>query len=179
MEVLIALRSNRRPALLLLFLLYKFELLSRSFRLRHLLLLLLKVFINEREHRHVILGLECSLELIHLVADVVADLDRPIITDLELLAMPVLQDSLACLVSALDLLAPFLVNLDLCEEHKLLAVVASHADDLEELLQNVRALPRSQDPRALEWTVLLPPGDALLAEELTAVLALHRLLKDL
>ena len=41
------------------------------------------------------------------------------------------------------------------------------------------ALPRSQDPRALEGTVLLPPGDALLAEELPAVLALHRLLKDL
>jgi len=86
---------------------------------------------------------------------------------------------LASLIRALDLFAPLFVLLNLIEENELLAVVACYANDLEELFEDVRALPCSQNPWALKRTVFLPSGDALFTEELPAVLAFHRLLQNL
>lgn len=63
--------------------------------------------------------------------------------------------------------------LDLREKDKLIAVVALDLEDLDELFQNVGARPDSQWPGALEWTLLLPSGDALLTEELPAIVTFH------
>jgi hypothetical protein len=57
--------------------------------------------------------------------------------------------------------------------------VALDLDDLEELLEHVGTLPGPEHPRTLKGTVLFPSGDALVAEELAAVLTLHRVLEDL
>ncbi len=43
----------------------------------------------------------------------------------------------------------------------------------------MRAWPHSQLPRALKWTILLPLLNAWLAEQLTAVVALHRVSQNL
>jgi len=57
--------------------------------------------------------------------------------------------------------------------------MACHSNDLKELFENMRTMASSEDSRALKWTVLLPPGDALFTEKLPAVFAFHWILKDL
>ena len=68
---------------------------------------------------------------------------------------------------------------NLAEEHQLLTVVAGDLQDLDKLLEYVRAWPHSKLTRALERTVLLPLRDAALAEELPTVVAFHRLDRNL
>ena len=58
-------------------------------------------------------------------------------------------------------------------------MVALDLQDLDELLQNMRAGPYPQLAWALERTVLLPLRNAGFAEQLPAVLALHGLDRDL
>ena len=66
--------------------------------------------------------------------------------------------------------------LNLREEDELLTTVTHNLDDLEKFLEDVRAWAHSQNTWTLEGTILLPPGDALLAEKFAAVVALHRVL---
>jgi len=142
------------------------------------LLLLGEVLLEEEEGLVTVGVLEHLLEAEHLVADVVAHLDLLVLVE-ELLAAAELEDHVALLVGALVLLAPLLVLLDVREEHKLLAKVAGDLQDLDELLQDVRAGPDAQLPGALVGAVLVPHADAVLAKQLAAVVALHRVDRDL
>ena len=74
------------------------------------------------------------LQLVHLVADVITDLNCLIVVDLELFTASILKDGLAGLVRALDLLAPLFMFFYLREEDQIFTTVAVHFYDLEELL---------------------------------------------
>ena len=141
--------------------------------------MLRKKLVDESEYSSRVLGFHSLLELIHLIANVVADLDSLLIVDLEFLPTAVLQDRSTGLASALDLFAPFLMVLDFGEKDQILASVAHDFDDLKEFLEDMRAWPHSQDPWTLEGAILLPSGYAFLTEEFPTVVALHRVLQDL
>ena len=141
--------------------------------------MLRKELVDESEDSGWVLGLHCLLKLVHLIANVVAHLDGLLIVDLEFLPASVLQDRATSFTSALDLFAPFLMVFNFGEKDKVLASVAHNFDDLEELLEHMRAWSHSQDPWALEGAILLPTGDTFLAEEFSAVVTLHRVLQDL
>ena len=98
---------------------------------------------------------------------------------LEFLAAAVLQDHLALLVRALVFLAPFFVLLDVGKKDQLFAIVARDLEDLDELLKDVRAWTDSELARALEGAVLLPLRDTAFAEELPAIIAFHRVDRNL
>jgi hypothetical protein len=142
-------------------------------------LVLRKELVDEGEDCGWVLGFHRLLKLVHLIANVVAHLDGLLIIDLEFLPASVFQDRTTSFTSALDLFAPFLMVFNFREKDKVLAGVAHNFDDLEELLEYMGAWPHSQDPWALEGAILLPTGDAFLAEEFSAVVALHRVLQDL
>jgi len=141
--------------------------------------MLRKEFVDESEDSGRVLGLHRLLKLVHLIANVVAHLDGLLIIDLEFFPAAVFQDRATGFTSTFDLFAPFLMVFNLREKDKVLACVAHDFDDLEELLEHMRAWPHSQDTWALEGAILLPTGDAFLAEEFPAVVALHRVLQDL
>lgn len=72
--------------------------------------------INIGEYSCLVMSLQCLLQLIHLIAYVVAHLDGLFVGDLEFLPRFILQDRLAGLTRALDFLAPLFMLLDLREE---------------------------------------------------------------
>jgi hypothetical protein len=82
---------------------------------------------------------------------------------------------LALLVGALVLLAPFFMFLNLTEQHQLFAIVARYLQNLDKLTQNMTARPHPQLPRALKRAALRPLGNTILAEELPAIIAFHRI----
>lgn len=68
---------------------------------------------------------------------------------------------------------------NLAEEDKLLTGMTVYSYNLKEFFENVRGWPHSEDARTLEGAVLFPTGDALFAEKLPTVIALHWILQDL
>lgn len=141
--------------------------------------MLRKELIDESEDSSRVLSFHRLLKLVHFIANVVADLNSFLIVDLEFLSTSVLQYRPTGFAGTLDLFAPFFMVFNLGEKDKVLARVAHDLDDLKEFLEDMRAWPHSQDPRALEGAILLPSGNAFFTEELPAVVALHRVLQDL
>lgn len=105
-------------------------------------LLVIEVLLEEEQDFVLVSVSHGLLQAEHLVADIVTDLDSLLLV-LELFSTPVLQYHLALLVCALVLLAPFLVLLNVREEHQLFAEVARNLQDLNELFQDVGARPDS------------------------------------
>ena len=141
--------------------------------------MLRKELVDEGEDSGWVLGLHCLLKLVHLIANVVAHLDGLLIVDLEFFPAAVFQDRATGFTSTFYLFAPFLMVFNLREKDKVLACVAHNFDNLEELLEHMRAWSHSQDTWALEGAILLPTGDAFFTEEFPAVVTFHRVLQDL
>lgn len=138
--------------------------------------LLSEILVDKSEDCCAVLGPHGLLELVHLEADVVANLNGLFFVDLELFARSVLKDGFARFAGAFDLFAPFLMLFYLRKENQFFTGVTNDLDDLEEFLKNVAAWTNSQDAWALEGAILLPARDALLAEKLPAVVTLHWIL---
>ena len=119
--------------------------------------------------------LQRLLQSEHLVAYVIADLNRDRIFEFEFFATTVLKNGLALLIRALVLATPLFMLVNEREQDEFAAGLARNFEDVDELLEDVRARSHAQDAWALEWTVFLPLLDASLAEELAAVVALHGL----
>jgi hypothetical protein len=118
------------------------------------------------------------LQKVHLIANVVTHLNGFVVIDLKFFPASILKNGSARFVSALNLLAPFLMFFDLREEDKLFASMAYNFDNLKKLLKNVRARPNSKNSRTLKGTIFLPTRNALFTEKLPAVVAFHGILKD-
>jgi hypothetical protein len=80
---------------------------------------------------------------------------------------------LALFVGALVFLAPFFMFLNLAEQHQFFAIVARYLENLDKFTQNMTAGPHSQLPWTLKRTALRPLSNAILAEELPAIIAFH------
>ena len=63
--------------------------------------------------------------------------------------------------------------LDLAEEHQFFAIVARDLQDLDKFTQNMTTRSHPQLPWTLEWAALGPLGNAILAEELPAIITFH------
>ena len=99
--------------------------------------MLRKEFVNESEDSSWVLGFHRLLKLVHLITNVVADLDSFLIVDLEFLPTAVLKYRTTGFASTLDLFAPFFMVFNLREKDKVLACVAHDFDDLKELLKHM------------------------------------------
>ena len=117
------------------------------------------------------------LQTEHLIAYVIANLDRNSILEFELLATTVFQNRLALFVRALVFATPLLVLINQGKQYELSTGLARHFEDVNKLLQNMRARPHSQNTRTLERTIFLPSFDAQLAEKFATIITLHRLAK--
>ncbi len=82
------------------------------------------------------------LKQVHLIADIVTDLDL-FVLHLEFLPAPILKYGLALFVSAFDFLAPFLMLFNGCKVDEFLAIVANNFDDFYKLMENMGAWPDS------------------------------------
>ena len=78
-----------------------------------------EVFIDKGKDCSLILGLHGLLKLVHLVADIVTDLDSFLITDLNFFACAVLKDRFASFTLTFDFLAPIFMILNLGEEDQI------------------------------------------------------------
>ena len=87
-----------------------------------------------------------------------------LVLEFKLLTAAVFQDSLALLVRAFVFAAPIFVFLNQRKENQLTAIVAYDLQDVDELLEDVRAWADAEDPWALKWTVFLPFANAIFAE---------------
>lgn len=93
---------------------------------------------------------------------------------LEFLPPTELEDHLTLLICAFVFFAPLFVVFNPREEHQLITVVTGDLQNLDELLQDVGARTDPQLARALVGTVLGPLLNTLLAKQLPAVVAFHR-----
>lgn len=80
-----------------------------------------------------IFGAHCLLELIHLVANVIAYLDCFVFINFEFLTTPILENSLASLASAFYFLTPFFMFFNLRKEDLFLTVMTTYFNYLEKL----------------------------------------------
>ena len=132
-----------------------------------------EVVLKEKHDFVVILRFKHLLEQKHLVANLVANLNVLLLV-LEFLPPTELEDHLTLLICAFVFFAPLFVVFYPREEHQLITVVTGDLQNLDELLQDVGARTDPQLARALVGTVLGPLLNTLLAKQLPAVVAFHR-----
>ena len=137
-----------------------------------LLFLIREELLNVPQSRLLVIPLHRLLQQVHFIANVVADLNQ-LVLHLHFLSTSVLEDHLARFVGTLGFLAPLFMFLNLLEKNQVVARVAPNLHDCYELLDNMGATADPEETRALERTVFAPARNALSAEELPTVLALH------